>query len=143
MAITKKAETGEKYPAGQYHYANGKRKTAVARVRMYKGQGKITINGQKVEEYVKLKYNIPKILSPLKLSGKTKDVDIYVCVTGGGNTAQAEAIRHGIAKVLIASQEDLRSTLKKVGLITRDSRIKERKKYGLRRARRAPQWQKR
>lgn len=142
---TKKVEAKKEsnFPSGAYHYANGKRKTAVARVRLYKGEGKVVINGKKMADYVQLGYNVSKILAPLKLAGKAKSFDIYVEVTGGGDTAQAEAIRHGISKALIVAEDSLRPSLKKAGMITRDSRIKERKKYGLRRARRAPQWQKR
>lgn len=139
----KKTTDTAKFPAGEYHYATGKRKTAIARVRLYKGKGEILINGRRPEDYIQSAYNRPKILTPLKLAGKTKDFDLHIEVQGGGDTAQAEAIRHGISRALIVAEESLRGTLKKAGLLTRDSRIKERKKYGLRRARRAPQWQKR
>lgn len=144
VSKTKKANTPpSKFPAGEYHYATGKRKTAIARVRLYKGKGEILINGHQANDYIKSDYNRPKILTPLKLAGKIKDFDLHIEVEGGGDTAQAEAIRHGISRALIIAEASLRGTLKKAGLLTRDSRIKERKKYGLRRARRAPQWQKR
>jgi small subunit ribosomal protein S9 len=131
-------------PKTQYHYANGKRKTSVARVRLYEGgKGQITINGKDIKEWIAVNEQLQKIVSPLELTGDLKKYDIFVKVLGGGPNSQAEAIRHGIARALIVADINLRPTLKKVGYLSRDSRIKERKKFGLRRARRAPQFSKR
>lgn len=127
----------------QYWYANGKRKTSIARVKLSAGTGQITVNEQPVEKIFTVATHIEEIISPLKIAGKTNDFDITVKVIGGGTHSQAQAIRHGIAKTLLLFDETLRTTLKKFGFLTRDSRIKERKKFGLKRARRAPQWQKR
>ena len=128
----------------EYFYAAGKRKTAIARVRLYpKGKGIITVNDKPLNEYFKLLTSTGIITSPLKISGLSKDFDISVKVEGGGTSAQAEAIRHGIARALLHFRDDLRTTLKKAGFLTRDARIKERKKPGLKRARRAPQFSKR
>lgn len=129
---------------GPYFYANGKRKTSVASVRLYKdGKGKITVNERAFEEYFPVFTDQDKILSPLRMSNALKLFDILVHVFGGGIHSQAEAVRHGISKALLEHDAALRSVLKPVGFLTRDSRVKERKKYGLKRARRAPQWQKR
>lgn len=129
---------------GNYFYANGKRKTSVAMVRLYtNGKGTITINGRTFEDFFPVLTDQDKILSPLKMTQSLGVFDISVQVHGGGVHSQAEAIRHGISKALLGYKLDLRTTLKHAGFLTRDSRIKERKKYGLRRARRAPQWAKR
>lgn len=136
--MAKKAEKQE------YIYASGKRKTAIARVRLYKkGTGEVKINGRLLDNFCTVRTQKGIILSPLKLTGTQKEFDVTVLVTGGGITAQAEAIRHGIAKALTVHSIELRPTLKQAGMLTRDSRIKERKKPGLKRARRAPQWCKR
>ena len=144
---TKKAESKEtttKKVSSEYLYAAGKRKSAVARVRLYpKGKGVITVNEKPLEDYFKLLTSKGVITSPLKLTGLTKEFDISVKVLGGGLSAQADAIRHGISKALLVYNDGLRTTLKKAGFLTRDSRIKERKKPGLKRARRAPQFSKR
>lgn len=129
---------------GNYFYANGKRKTSVACVRLYSnGTGAVTINTKPFEVYFPVFTDQDKILSPLRVANLIKAFDISVLVHGGGIHSQAEAVRHGIAKALLAYDAALRSILKPIGFITRDSRVKERKKYGLKRARRAPQWQKR
>ena len=129
---------------GNYHYANGKRKTAVARVRLYeKGSGKIEVNGKEFKDWVNFGEQSEKILSPLELTGMKDKFDISVKVIGGGSSAQAEAIRHGIAKALTVYDANLRPTLKAVGYLTRDARKKERKKYGLKKARKSPQFSKR
>jgi small subunit ribosomal protein S9 len=128
---------------GEYWYANGKRKTSVARVRLYKGSGKIIVNKKPVDDFVKAATHTEEITLPLRMTGTNRDFDISAQVVGGGSHAQAEAVRHGIAKALVLFDENLRGTLKKAGLLTRDSRSKERKKFGLKRARRAPQWAKR
>ncbi len=141
--MTTKSEETTKTSNKKYFYANGKRKTAVATVRLYKGAGKITINEKDVNEYVDLKTLISKIKSPFVLTGNAGKFDVVAKVQGGGINAQADAIRHGISKALVISNPDFKTTLKKAGLITRDSRVKERKKYGLKRARKAPQFSKR
>ncbi|MBT4917398.1 30S ribosomal protein S9 [Candidatus Peregrinibacteria bacterium] len=130
-------------PKGKYTYANGKRKSAVARVRLYKGTGEITINDKTISEYVAVKALIGLIKSPFKLTGHVNKFDVSAKVDGGGVTAQAEAVRHGIVKSLIEADPLAKPVLKKAGLITRDSRTKERKKFGLKRARKAPQFSKR
>jgi small subunit ribosomal protein S9 len=129
---------------GHYYYANGKRKTAVARVRLYeKGQGRIVINGKPYDKYLSVPETRAVVKVPLKLTDNLKNFDISVVVVGGGAHSQADAIRHGIAKALIVFDAELRPVLKKAGLLTRDDRSKERKKYGLKKARRAPQFSKR
>lgn len=145
MAATKaKPEVEEKAESkGKYYYAHGKRKTSIARVRLYKGTGKITINGKPIAEYVDIKTLIGKIKSPLTLTGNTSKFDINALITGGGVTAQADALCHGISKALVEVDPLNKTTLKKAGLMTRDSRVKERKKFGLKRARKAPQFSKR
>ena len=132
-----------KLPSGRYHYANGKRKTAVARVRLYKGDGAIWVNEKTLEEYSKTKVSSQLIKPPLKLTGHEGKFTITAKVVGGGQNAQAEAVRHGISKALLLVDETLKHTLKQAGLLTRDPRSKERKKFGLKRARRAPQFSKR
>lgn len=128
---------------GRYFYANGKRKTSVARVRLYEnGKGDIIINNQPVDEYF-FGILVGKVKAPLKLANAQKLFDITVKVTGGGVSSQADAARHGISKALLEYDPELRKTLKQAGFLTRDSRSKERKKFGLKRARRAPQWAKR
>lgn len=144
-STTTTPKTTRKTPAvQQYYYGTGKRKTAVARVRLYKnGKGDLTVNNQEGGSFFKLKKLLATINSPLKLTSLTKKFDISVMVSGGGIVAQAEAIRHGIARALLKYDDALRITLKKAGLLTRDPRVKERKKPGLKRARRAPQFSKR
>lgn len=129
-------------PKGRYHYANGKRKTSVARVRLYDGKGEIIVNNASLADYFH-GILIGNVKAPLKLVDMLKRFDISVRVVGGGVSSQADAVRHGIAKALMVFDPALRAPLKKAGYITRDSRAKERKKFGLRRARRAPQWSKR
>lgn len=140
---TVKEKTTTRAMKGKYFYANGKRKTAVARVRLYKGTGEITINDKPINKYITVKTLIGKIKSPLKLTGNNQKFDIIAKILGGGQNAQADALRHGIAKALIEADPLNKPTLKKAGLLTRDSRIKERKKFGLKRARKAPQFSKR
>lgn len=134
----------ERFSKEIYLYANGKRKTAIASVRLHKnGQGKITVNKRTFENYFPLFIDQDKILSPLKMTNTVKTFDISVYVYGGGIHAQAEAVRHGISKALLLFDQGLRGGLKQAGFLTRDPRIKERKKYGLHRARRGPQFSKR
>jgi small subunit ribosomal protein S9 len=130
-------------PGGKYFYANGKRKTSVATVRLYKGAGVITVNNKPVTEYFYIKTLVGVIKSPLKLTGSEAKYDITAKVLGGGIHSQADAIRHGIAKALVEADPLNKHTIKAAGMLTRDPRIKERKKPGLKRARRAPQFSKR
>ena len=128
----------------EYFYGTGKRKTAVARVRLYKdGKGDLIVNDKEADKYFALQKLIAVINAPLKLTSMLKKFNISAMVEGGGEIAQAEAIRHGISRALLNFDEALRITLKKAGLLTRDSRVKERKKPGLHGARRAPQFSKR
>lgn len=121
----------------------GRRKSAVARVRLVPGEGKIIINKRDVEDYIPFETLREVIKQPLKLTQTLGSYDVLVNVKGGGYTGQAGAIRHGIARALLQVDPDFRPTLKQAGLLTRDPRMKERKKYGLKGARRAPQFSKR
>lgn len=123
--------------------AVGRRKSAAARVRMDKGTGKITVNGLPLEKYFPFFEQQETVMAPLRALGKEKDYDISVRVAGGGKKGQAVAVRHGIARVLVIWNEEFKKTLKTQGFLTRDARVKERKKFGLKKARRAPQWSKR
>ena len=128
---------------GKYFYANGKRKTSVAKVRLYEnGKGDIVVNDKPVKDYF-FGELIASIKAPLKIANALKLFDVTALVVGGGVSSQADAVRHGISKALLEYDPELRSELKKAGFLTRDSRTKERKKFGLKRARRAPQWAKR
>lgn len=128
----------------RYFYGTGKRKTSIAKVRLYeKGKGEIEINGMHHKDYVRSAIETDKIIAPLKLTGHDKSFDLTVRVVGGGKLSQADAIAHGISRALLEFNPELRSTLKKAGHLTRDPRVKERKKPGLKRARRSPQWSKR
>ena len=128
----------------EYYYACGKRKTSVARIRLFpKGTGEITVNEKPAKDYFTLSTSMGIVKSPLKLVGAANSFDIVIRVTGGGSSSQAEAVRHGIARVLLNYDHTYRTSLKKAGFLTRDARIKERKKPGLKRARRAPQFSKR
>ena len=128
---------------GKYISVVGKRKTSTARIRLYKnGKGIIIVNNKKVNEY--FANNITNIVrQPIKLTGHLRDMDFSISVKGGGKIGQAEAIRNGISKGLIKFDEDLKLLIKAKGWTTRDARKKERKKPGLKKARRAPQWSKR
>ena len=140
--IKKKAEELIKFK-GRYIGAIGRRKTATARIRLYKkGNGVIAINSMKLTEYFSVS-NSGIVRQPLKLSGHIKDLDFSILVRGGGNKGQAEAARHGICRSLVEIDKELRPALKAKGWLTRDARKKERKKPGLKKARRAPQWSKR
>ena len=124
-------------------YATGKRKTAIARVWLEPGEGKFVVNERAVKEYFKRETSEMVILQPFDLTGTRNQFDVTVNVKGGGGAGQAEAIRHGISKALILYNQEFKDALKKAGLLTRDSRVKERKKYGRRGARRRPQYSKR
>ena len=127
-----------------YVYGTGRRKSSVARVRLYEGgTGSITINGRDIDDYFGL--DTLKLITrqPLALTDTLGKVDVIATVTGGGVTGKAGALRHGIARALLEVNPDFRVALKKAGFLTRDPRMKERKKYGLKAARRAPQFSKR
>ncbi|MBQ7034202.1 MAG: 30S ribosomal protein S9 [Clostridia bacterium] len=126
-----------------YFYGTGRRKSSVARVRLLPGSGNVTINGRTMDEYFGLETLRMLVRQPLELTGTIGKYDVVVNVVGGGVSGQAGAIRHGITRALIESDESLKSVLKKAGFVTRDPRMKERKKYGLKGARRAPQFSKR
>jgi small subunit ribosomal protein S9 len=126
-----------------YFYGTGRRKSSVARVRIYNGTGKITINDRDIDDYFGLETLKLIVRQPLALTETAEKYDIVCRVAGGGVTGQAGAIRHGIARALLQSDAELRASLKKAGFLTRDPRMKERKKYGLKGARRAPQFSKR
>jgi len=129
---------------GKYLAATGRRKTSTARVRLFKGgEGVFVVNGAQAEKYFKEGDLFSIINQPLKLAGAIKDFNISVNVSGGGKKGQAEAVRHGITCALLAINPELRPSFKIKGWITRDARKKERKKPGLKKARRAPQWAKR
>ena len=121
----------------------GRRKTAIARVRLGTGNGKITVNGRPFENYFPLETLRSTATQPLTVTGTAEKFDVRVIVTGGGPNGQAGAVRHGIARALIVADANLRSTLKAEGLLTRDSRMKERKKYGQPGARKRFQYSKR
>ena len=123
--------------------AVGRRKTAIARVRLVAGDGKILVNKRELDNYFGLETLKMTARQPLELTKAGADMDIIINVHGGGLAGQAGAIRHGISRVLVKANPELRESLKKAGFLTRDPRMKERKKYGLKAARRAPQFSKR
>ena len=125
------------------HQGTGRRKSAVARVYLQRGGGGITVNKVPLEKYFGRETAHMIVRQPLEEVGMLDSVDVAVTVTGGGNSGQAGAIRHGIARALVASDEQLRATLRKAGFITRDARAVERKKFGLHKARKRPQYSKR
>lgn len=129
--------------SGTYFYANGKRKCAVARVRLYKGNGRMVVNGQEAKDYFSTEDMLNVIVAPLKTTGQEGKYDISIRVEGGGLHGQADACRHGVSKALVVADADARTLLKPEGYLTRDSRKKERKKPGLHSARRAEQFSKR
>ena len=124
-------------------YGTGRRKSSVARVFLTPGTGNMTINGRTLDEYFGLETLMVIVNQPIVLTGTTGQYDYKITVKGGGTTGQAGAIRHGISRALIEADADFRPILKKAGFLTRDPRMKERKKYGLKGARRAPQFSKR
>ena len=131
------------YETKPYFYGTGRRKNSVARVRVYSGTGKITINDRDIDDYFGLETLKLIVRQPLVVAGVEGKFDIVVRVSGGGVSGQAGAIRHGLSRALLVYDENLRPELKKAGFLTRDPRMKERKKYGLKAARRAPQFSKR
>jgi len=134
---------GGRIMAVTQYYGTGRRKTAVARVRLIPGNGKITINGRDIEEYFDYETLKKEIRMPFVITDTESKFDVIAKVEGGGFTGQAGALKHGISRALIRADEELRPVLKKAGFLTRDPRMKERKKYGLKKARRAPQFSKR
>ena len=127
-----------------YLYGTGRRKHSVARVHLFpNGTGAITINGRDIDDYFGLDTLKMVVRQPLEATGNTGKMDIVATVCGGGVSGQAGALRHGISRALLLASEDYRPILKKAGFLTRDPRMKERKKYGLKAARRAPQFSKR
>ena len=131
------------YETTPFFYGTGRRKKSIARVRVYAGTGKITINGRDIDDYFGLETLKLIVRQPLALTGTAEKFDIVCRVAGGGVTGQAGAISHGLSRALLQFDENLRPALKKAGFLTRDPRMKERKKYGLKGARRAPQFSKR
>ena len=131
------------YESNPYFYGTGRRKESVARVRVYAGTGKIIINGRDIDGYFGLDTLKLIVRQPLTLTETSEKFDIICRVNGGGVSGQAGAIRHGLSRALLQYDENLRPVLKKAGFLTRDPRMKERKKFGLKAARRAPQFSKR
>ncbi len=125
------------------YYGTGRRKSSIARVYLVPGTGKVTINKRDMDEYFGLETLKLIVRQPLVITDTTDKFDVLVNVRGGGFTGQAGAIRHGISRALLHADQDYRPSLKKAGFLTRDPRMKERKKYGLKAARRAPQFSKR
>ena len=126
-----------------YFYGTGRKKHSVARVRLYQGTGRITVNGRDIDDYFGLETLKLIVRQPLNLLGLAEQFDIVCTVAGGGVLGQAGAIRHGLSRALLQYNAELRPQLKAAGFLTRDPRMKERKKYGLKAARRAPQFSKR
>ena len=139
---TKKTTKAAKAKAQEF-LGTGRRKCSVARVRITTGAGKIEINGKTIDEYFDLETLKTIVRQPLVLTETLNNVDVVVNIYGGGKAGQAGAIRHGITRALMEFRPELRADLKKAGFVTRDARKKERKKYGLKKARRAPQFSKR
>jgi small subunit ribosomal protein S9 len=143
-ASTAPAENQTNSERPRYYYGVGRRKTAVAQVRLYPGNGRITVNKKEPREYFGGRDIYQLIISePLRLTNTFDRFDIRVRVRGGGLSGQAGAVRHGIARALLRHDPELRPVLRRAGLLTRDARVKERKKVGLKRARKAPQYTKR
>jgi small subunit ribosomal protein S9 len=138
-------ETAElSVPSGeQYHYGTGRRKTAVARVRLYPGSGTIVVNGKPFQEVFAWELHQLKVRRPLVSTETDGRFNVQAKIAGGGISAWADALAHGISRALVAFDEGLKPTLRKAGLLTRDPRVKERMKPGLKRARKAPQYTKR
>ena len=128
--------------ADQY-FATGRRKKSVARIELVPGPGVITVNGKSIDEYFGLETLKLIVRQPMTITATDGKLDVKCKVTGGGYTGQAGAIRHGLSRALLEYDENLRPVLKQAGFLTRDPRMKERKKYGLKKARRAPQFSKR
>lgn len=144
VAEAEEVHAAEVVKGGSFIAAVGRRKTAIARVRLIKnGKGIISVNGKKVEQYFSTEDLREQAVSPLKAVGQQEAVDASVKVTGGGILGQAQAMRHGLSRALVELNPTFRTALKKLGYLTRDSRKRERKKFGRKSARRSPQWSKR
>jgi small subunit ribosomal protein S9 len=129
--------------AEKVYAATGRRKTSVARVRLLPGSGQMKVNGRPIKDYLCRETLVRQVLQPFEATATTESFDLVARVNGGGPTGQAGALRHGVARALVLYDEEMRSTLRRAGLLTRDSRMKERKKYGLAGARKAFQFSKR
>jgi small subunit ribosomal protein S9 len=129
--------------AEKFYYATGRRKTSSARVYLKQGKGKVSINGKNSDDYLTRLQSRMVIMQPIELLGQAEKFDLKITVEGGGESGQAGAIRHGITRALIAFNEEFKAELKKAGFVTRDPRMVERKKYGIRGARRRGQYSKR
>jgi len=127
----------------QYFYGTGRRKNAVARVRLYPGTGTVVVNGRQMEEVFPRSLHQVQVTQPLRATGNQAKFNVQAKCEGGGVSGWAGAIRHGLARALVDFDPNLKPQLRKLGLLTRDPRMKERKKYGLKRARKAPQYTKR
>jgi small subunit ribosomal protein S9 len=127
----------------QFYQGTGRRKTSVARVRLVAGDGEVVVNGRSLEEHFGNAVSLPELLMPFRVTNTEGRFNAMVKVEGGGSQGQAGAIRHGIARALLDADPEARLALRQAGLLTRDPRMKERKKYGLKRARKAPQYTKR
>ncbi len=126
-----------------FNYGTGRRKNAVARVRLYPGQGRVIINGKSLEDYFPLETLRQQVMLPLAKLDSVSKYDVIASVMGGGVSGQAGAVRHGLSRALVQADAENRPVLKKIGFLTRDPRMKERRKYGLKKARKAPQFSKR
>jgi small subunit ribosomal protein S9 len=129
--------------AKMQYYGTGRRKSSVARVRLIPGKGIVTINKKTLDEYFGMEILKKEVVRPFDVAGVAGKFDVIATVTGGGFTGQAGALRHGISRALLKADPELRAVIKKAGFLTRDSRMKERKKYGLKKARKASQFSKR
>lgn len=136
--MTKKADAEKKFI-----YATGKRKSSIARVRITPGTGKITINKKDLNDFYSLETLKAVVMKPINVANLAEKYDVIATVKGGGFSSQAGAVAHGIAKALATTSEEAKTVIKRNGLLTRDSRVKERRKYGLKKARKAPQFSKR
>jgi len=136
-------ETVAAPPGERYYYGTGRRKSAVARVRLYPGSGNVVINGKPFQDVFSRPIHQTKVRLPLETADAASRFNVQVKIAGGGISAWADAIAHGTSRALLAFDESLRPALRKAGLLTRDPRVKERKKPGLKRARKAPQYTKR
>lgn len=129
--------------AQQYYQGTGRRKAAVAQVRIFSGSGAIVVNGKPLEQAIPMQHLRHLVQVPLRVTNTLNRFNAMVRVAGGGFSAQAQAVQHGLARALLAANEAYRPALRQAGLLTRDPRVKERRKYGLRKARKAPQYTKR
>ena len=125
------------------YYGTGRRKKAIARVRLLPGEGRVTVNSKDLDDYFGLDGLKKQVRRPLEVTGTANKFNVFALVQGGGTSGQVGALRHGIARALLEAGADYRPLLKREGFLTRDPRMKERKKYGLKKARRAPQFSKR